>query len=131
MDSSGDLVMPERYYVVIVDADGCSQAVRISPRDYDEGRRTLAAASILAGEPVDTCVTVETNGKDRLAFADVPVGLGRSSIRRSAVASAIGHCVRQITGDETDRYLAQPRNITSSRSRGKRPVQLDLFRASE
>lgn len=123
--------MPDRYYVMIVDAEGRFQAARISPRDYDEGRRALAVASILAGEQVDTCVTVETDGKERLAYADVPFTLRKPSIRQSAVASAIGRCVRQITGDETDRYLAQPHSISNSHSRGKKPLQLDLFGASK
>lgn len=121
--------MPTSYYVVIVTEDGGTQAARIPPSAYDDGLRALAAASILAGERIERCISAEYDGPKRCAYSTIPLGAPEIKVGRNSVAAAIGRCCgRQITGDEVDRYLAKP-PPAPRRQPTAGPVQIDLFGA--
>jgi hypothetical protein len=121
--------MPTAYYVVIVSADGGTMAARIPPSAYDDGARALAAASILAGQPVERCISAEYDGPKRCAYSTIPLGAPEIKVGRNSVAAAIGRCCgRQITGDEVDRYLAKPPPVPARRKPAA-PVQIELFGA--
>lgn len=89
---------------VVVERDGKPRAARIAKRDYVDDRRIMAAASILAGEPISMCVRVETS--DGRVFADVlPAGPTRAD--RDVVERTVRYCRREITSSEITARLRQ------------------------
>lgn len=91
---------------VVVERDGKPRAARIAKRDYLDNRRVMAAAAILAGEPVSICVRVETS--DGRVFADV-LPSGQTRADRDVVERTVRYCRREITGAEITARLRQRR----------------------
>ncbi len=80
---------------IVTERGGKSLAARVSRRDYADANRALAAASIVAGEPVQYCVRVE-RWDDGTLFTDViPSRLGKAN--RDVIEKAVRSCRREVT----------------------------------
>jgi len=95
---------------VVIEIDGKRRAAKIARRDYIDTRRVMAAAAILAGEPISMCVRVEVS--DGCVFTDV-VPDRRTKADRDVVERTVRYCRREITGAEITAYL-RPRKATKS-----------------
>lgn len=95
---------------VVTERGGKSIAARVSRRDYADARRALAAASIVAGEPVQYCVRVE-RWDDGTIFTDViPRHLGKAD--RDVIEKAVRGCRREVTSAEVTARLRPARKPT-------------------
>lgn len=104
---------------VVIEKDGKPRSARIALRDFRDAKRVMAAAAILAGEPISMCVRVETS--DGGVFADV-LPSSRTKADLNVVERTVRYCRRSITGPEITAHL-RPR-----KAKAKAPAS-DLFGA--
>lgn len=91
---------------VVVEKRGRMIAARVSRRDYVRFDRALAAASVLAGKRVDSCIIAELSewqGRLRVIPATVPGIYG--DVDMKAVEAAVHRCRRAIISDEITEQL--------------------------
>lgn len=103
--------MPDYKLYVVVEVAGKTRAARIAKRDYVNDRRCLAAASILAGQPVPASLCVRVEVSDGRLFTDV---VGHDvPVDRRAVDHAVFYCRREISSAEVTARLRPAKPLTT------------------
>lgn len=96
-----------RHYVITF-KKGRRVVAEIEFEDYDVDRRSLAAASLLAGERVGNCVVASAIEGSIAEVRFVPAGWLSHTVDQTPIAAAIKRSRRTISSDDLDRYL-EPR----------------------
>lgn len=77
----------------------------IDSDNSDADRRTLAAASLLAGERVGSCVVASLAGSGKVYCLATPDPRGSAGIDSAPIEALISRCKRLITSAQIDVYL--------------------------